>query len=335
MPECRPNGSQKPAACPVCRSSGSAGYAVGHDRLFGLAKGGFVLCRCLLCGCVFQHPLPDNAALAEFYPHEYWWSGEPGPQGRISCFFHRLERIYREYVTEDHVRFVDSCARNNAQTGKLLLDIGCGSGTFLHIADRHGYIPHGMDVSARAVEIARRQYGYPIHQGGIGSRVWGNLRFDFVTMFHVLEHLSDPRLGLRYAGELLKSTGLLIIQVPNISSLQARMFRNFWYGLDVPRHVINFTPKALEFLLHEMGFEFQQMNRFSLRDNPASIASSVAPGLDPIRRKGRLLDTRPLLNGIAEITYLGLVLLSLPFAFVESVCGFGGTIWVCARRREM
>jgi 2-polyprenyl-3-methyl-5-hydroxy-6-metoxy-1,4-benzoquinol methylase len=273
--------------------------------------------------------------LAGLYPHEYWWSEESKTQGRIARLFRRIERIYREFVTADHVRFLDSCARKNSQAGRLLLDIGCGSGTFLHVADRHGYIPHGMDVSARAVEIARRQYGYPTHQGEIGSKVWGDRRFDFITMFHVLEHLPNPRFGLRYAAGLLKSKGLLIIQVPNVSSLQARMFRSLWYGLDVPRHLINFTPKALGSLLREEGFEFQQMTRFSLRDNPASIASSVAPRLDPIGRKGRRPDTRPLSSGIAEITYFGLVLFALAPAYIESVCGKGGTIWVCARRREM
>jgi 2-polyprenyl-3-methyl-5-hydroxy-6-metoxy-1,4-benzoquinol methylase len=289
----------------------------------------------MACGCVYQHPLPENPILAEFYPQEYWWSEESDAQSWFARCFRWLEKTYREFVAADHVRFLDYCARKNVRGHKLLLDIGCGSGTFLHVARLHGYVPHGMDASARAVEIAHKQYGYPTCQGEIGNKIWGDRRFDFITMFHVLEHLPDPRLGLRYAGELLKSTGILIIQVPNISSLQARMFRSLWYGLDVPRHVINFTPEALDFLLRDMGFEFQQVRRFSLRDNPASLASSIAPWLDPIRRKGRKLDSSPIFNGIAEIAYFGLVLLALPVAFMESLFGFGGTIWAYARRKEM
>ncbi len=218
---------------------------------------------------------------------------------------------------------------------KYLLDIGCGSGTFLHVASQYGYIPHGMDASAQAVEIARKQYGYPAFQEQIGSSIWGDHRFDFITMFHVLEHLPDPRLALRYANGLLKSTGILIIQVPNISSIQARIFRSLWYGLDVPRHLINFTPRALDLLLGDLGFEFQRVHRFSLRDNPASIASTIAPWLDPIRRKGRKMDASPILNGIAEIAYFGLFLLALPLAYMESACGLGGTIWAYAKRKEM
>ena len=184
---------------------------------------------------------------------------------------------------------------------------------------------------ASAVEIARAQYGLTVRNGEIGSNVWGADRFDIVTMFHVLEHLPDPMLGISYAAGLLKPEGILIIQVPNISSIQARLFRNAWYGLDVPRHVINFTPKAIECLFTRLGFEYFQSSRFSLRDNPASIASSLAPWLDPARRKGRGAGY-PIADGIAELAYFGLFLLALPFSFLESALGLGGTIWACATK---
>jgi SAM-dependent methyltransferase len=191
-----------------------------------------------------------------------------------------------------------------------------------------------MDQSARAIEIAQKQYGIPARKGTIGSGIWDDCRFDFVTMFHVLEHLTDPRLGLRSACELLQHGGILIIQVPNISSAQARLFGNFWYGLDVPRHVINYTPKALGFLLREAGLEFRIVPRFSLRDNPAAIASSLAPWLDPVRRKGRRRNSSPIWDGAMEIAYLGLVLLALPAAFLENAFGLGGTLWAFAWKKQ-
>jgi len=325
------NGSAAQIACPICRNFQLVTCRPGRDRLFGLVQGTFSLFRCKSCGCRFQHPLPEKSALTNFYPREYWWSQQPPKQSGSARLFRRLEKAYREFVTEDHARFLDYCARRNPGSEKLLLDIGCGNGTFLHVARSHGYVPHGMDVSARAVEIAREQYGCLARQGEIGSATWDDSRFDFITMFHVLEHLPDPRAALKYASGLLRSSGLLVIQVPNISSIQARLFGSRWYGLDVPRHVINFTPKALALLLREMGFEFTLISRFSLRDNPASIASSLVPWLDPIRRKGRGLDSHPALNGVMELIYFGLFLLAVPAALIESFCGFGGTIWACAK----
>jgi len=326
----------KPARvkCPVCRVPDSKPCPPGRDRLFGLAPGSFILFRCKSCGCVFQDPLPDISILGKFYPREYWWSDNTSQASIGVRFFSKLEKAYREFVINDHVRFLTQCARNSSKEERLLLDIGCGNGTFLNSARARGFKPHGMDASARAVEIAGSQYGIPVRQGEIGSRVWDDCRFDFVTMFHVLEHLPNPRLALEYARDLLRPGGVLIAQVPNISSLQARLFGPRWYGLDVPRHVINFSPQALSILLEEAGFDFQLVSRFSLRDNPASIASSLVPWLDPIRRKGRGAASNPVTNGMMEIAYLGLVVLALPPAFAESVFGRGGTIWVCARPKQ-
>jgi 2-polyprenyl-3-methyl-5-hydroxy-6-metoxy-1,4-benzoquinol methylase len=306
----------------------------GRDRLFGLAPGLFPLFRCKSCGCIFQHPFPDDVALVKFYPQEYWWSENSSTGGRGGRLFRKLEKAYREFVSRDHARFLDRCALSQPGSDKLLLDIGCGNGTFLHVACSHGFKPHGMDVSARAAEIAEAQYGIPVRQGAIGSRAWDDCQFDFVTMFHVLEHTTNPRFALQYARERLRPTGALILQVPNVSSLQARIFGRFWYGLDVPRHTINFTPKALARLLEEMGFEFQISTRFSLRDNPASLASSLAPWLDPVRRKGRGTRSGSIMNGILELAYFGLFLLALPVAFLESLLGVGGTIWVCGWDRR-
>ena len=318
-----------PEACPICRASEIVSCPPGRDRLFGRAKGLFALFRCQACGCVFQHPFPDSSALAEFYPQEYWWSESPSQENRWARLFHRLEKAYREFVTRDHVRFLNQCVSGRSGSEKLLLDIGCGNGTFLHGAQKIGFHPHGMDVSAQAVEIARAQYGIETRQGEIGDSIWDGKRFDFITMFHVLEHLPDPRRALQYVRELLLPSGKLIIQVPNAGSVQARALGRFWYGLDVPRHVINFTPEALSHLLREMGFEFYLSTRFSLRDNPASMVSSLVPWLDPVRRKGKS-RLGPVSEGLLEIAYFGLFLLAAPAAILESLSGVGGTIWVCA-----
>ncbi len=317
-------------ACPVCGAGGAADFAVGRDRLFGLAEGSFRLCRCRSCGCIFQHPLPEPSAIPSFYPDQYWW--RQSPQSGSSKLIGRLERAYREFVALDHVRFLQRCAAR-AGSGKTLLDIGCGSGTFLHLARKRGFDPHGLDMSASAVDAAKTEYGLPVRQGEIGGDAWKGFSFDFVTMFHVLEHVRDPLAALAYAGSLLAPGGSLIVQVPNAASLQARVFGSRWYGLDVPRHLVNFTPRAVALLLERAGFDGEVIRHFSLRDNPAALASSLAPALDPVGRRARGNRAHPLAEGVLEFCYLGLVLLALPPAWLESRCGRGATIWARARCR--
>lgn len=318
--------------CPACGAGNSSFETIGSDRLFRLAEGTFRLFRCLRCRSLFQHPLPEAKDLAAFYPKQYWWSAASAQAGGMKRLLERAERFYRELVNRGHVRFLLRCAANHAGRNRSLLDIGCGSGLFLHLASRKGFDAHGLDVSGTAVGAARAQYGLDVRQGEIGGGTWNDRRFDFVTMFHVLEHLGDPAGALAWVDGLLNPGGRLIVQVPNAGSLQARLFGRSWYGLDVPRHVVNFTPEALDLLLARCGYRVRAKARFSLRDNPASIASSVAPFLDPIGLHGRGSITSAPLQAVLESAYLGLFLLALPLALLESALGCGGTLWVEAAR---
>ena len=191
-----------------------------------------------------------------------------------------------------------------------------------------------MDISETAVRLVRERSGLDVRQGDIGSDAWAGLQFDFVTMFHVLEHLPDPARGIEYASSLLKPDGSILVQVPNIASLQARAFGLRWYGFDVPRHIVNFTPVALRLLLDRAGLAIERVARFSLRDDPAALASSLAPGLDPMRRKRTRGRKRAPVEAAAEIAYFVLVLGALAPAALAGFAGRGATIWVQARKKS-
>jgi len=314
-------------SCPICLTTATAEYGEGRDRLFGLIPGTFRFLRCDSCRSIFRHPMPRMEDLADCYPDTYWWVADARGESESKGLRRFLQETYREFVVRDHLKFLKRCAAARRLTGGSVIDVGCGSGTFLATASRAGFQVAGMDVSRTAAEAARRRYGLDVREGGIGSPIWGDRRFDFVTMFHVLEHLPEPDQALGYARQLLVPGGSIIVQVPNLDSLQATMFGAGWYGLDVPRHVINFTPKALRLLLQRSGFRTVRSASFSLRDNPASIASSLAPRLDPIGRRGRG-EGSPRAGLLLDLVYLGLYSLALPLALAESLAGRGGTIWL-------
>jgi hypothetical protein len=134
--------------------------------------------------------------------------------------------------------------------------------------------------------------------------------------------------------ELLREDGDLVLQVPNVRSWQARLLGRYWGGLDVPRHLVDYSDRSLVALLEREGFEVQAVNHHCLRDNPTTLANSLAPGLYPPARVvngGAHSGPRALL---ANLSYLAITLACTPFAVLESLCGRGASVMVHARVRR-
>ena len=77
-------------------------------------------------------------------------------------------------------------------------------------------------------------------------------------IWHVLEHLHDPKGALLEARRILRPGGRLVVAVPNFSSLQARWAGAAWFHLDLPRHLWHFPLAALRRLLADCGFEIRR-----------------------------------------------------------------------------
>ena len=101
----------------------------------------------------------------------------------------------------------------------------------------------------------------------------------------------------------------------------------------MPRHLINFRQRDLDALLDACGFEVLRHKHFSLRDNPAGFATSLAPSLDPMARRVRALEESPKMRLLKDLAYAALVVAALPFTIVEAACRAGSTIMVEARKK--
>jgi SAM-dependent methyltransferase len=157
--------------------------------------------------------------------------------------------------------------------------------------------------------------------------------FAALTMFHVMEHLYDPCAYLRAARELLAPDGRLVVQVPNAASWQARLLGRAWNGADVPRHLFDFRDGDMVKILEGAGFEVLRRKYFSLRDNPAGLASSLAPALDPMARRVRRVAESGGARLAKDLAYFALVVASIPFAAAEAACRAGSTVMIEARPR--
>ena len=241
--------------------------------------------RCGECGLLRLDPQPPPEELGRYYPDNYWFAPDESAASR-------MEEAYRRLVLRDHVGFVTQALGSSRASGPLL-DVGCGGGLFLGMMRERGFRVLGLDNSREAAAIAWRRQQAPSVCASLEQAPFPAESVAGLTMFHVVEHLYDPRAYLRAAFELLRPDGRLVVQVPNAASWQFRLLGRSWNGVDVPRHLNNFRDSDLVKLIESCGFEVVRRKYFSLRDNPAGLASSLAPSLDPMARRVRRIRETP------------------------------------------
>jgi len=313
------------STCLICGSPRCAALFQASDRLYHTTRKEFAVVRCGECGLVRLDPHPAPEELRDYYPDRYWFSPDETTASR-------MEEAYRRLVLRDHVQFVARALASSRARGPLL-DVGCGGGLFLGMMRQRGFRVAGLDFSREAAAIAWRRQLAPAVCADLEKAPLRAGSFAGITMFHVMEHLYDPRAYLTIAHGLLAEDGRLVVQVPNAASWQFRLLGRAWNGVDVPRHLFDFRARDVEELLGRCGFEVVRRKYFSLRDNPAGLASSLAPGLDPMARRVRRIPESGGVRLAKDLVYLAMVVAALPFTLVEAAFRAGSTVMIEARRR--
>ena len=125
-----------------------------------------------------------------------------------------------------------------------VLDAGAGSGRLVAALAARGYAAEGIDTAPRSENV---------HRAGILEHTARD--HDAVVMWHALEHVEGPETAIRHAATWLKPGGVLVVAVPNVGSLQARIAGPQWFHLDLPRHRTHFTPAGLRACMRGGGVE--------------------------------------------------------------------------------
>ena len=166
-------------------------------------------------------------------------------------------KILRPILNNLEVSKVDYLKRN-VQKGNTLLEIGTGKGNFLLSAIKAGYDGYGVEPSSRSFEIAKSKLGNRVYQCTLEEIYLNselNREYDFIFLWHVLEHLDDPENAVRKLKAFLKHGGLLIAGVPNFDSYQSQFGKSDWYHLDPPRHLSHFTPRSARFFFEKNALD--------------------------------------------------------------------------------
>lgn len=221
-------------ACPTCGT-------MERERLFN--QKGWTVYKCSSCGLGFLDPRPSQEELTALYRDSYFVGhydegvlpGTEAMRKRLSQEQHRIKFI-KPYKKQGRI-----------------LDIGCGRGYFLMACRERGFDVQGFDVSEEGAAYVRKILGIPVKTGML-EEAFEDSSFDVITMWHSLEHTSDPAKYLECAGRWLRPGGVLVIDVPNYTGTDARMKWGAWEHWDLPYHLLHFTPKSLDTLLQRHGF---------------------------------------------------------------------------------
>jgi SAM-dependent methyltransferase len=92
-----------------------------------------------------------------------------------------------------------------------VLDVGCGSGLTLVLADRRGAIPSGLDISPGLLGIARERLpDAELREGDMESLPFGDAAFDAVVGVNAFQFAGDPRRALREAARVARPGGRVV-----------------------------------------------------------------------------------------------------------------------------
>jgi ubiquinone/menaquinone biosynthesis C-methylase UbiE len=261
--------------CALCGAQDTDLVVRTTDLHYGV-PGEFTAVRCRSCGLVYQDPRPTSSALPSAYPARYaphqgvgsecgvfapeasTW--KEGVKERVANMFYSGQRalnfwqrrLFSPFYVYARVLRVILLPKGQGQ-GRRVLDVGCGTGRFLSEMQCCGWEVQGCEPRQEAALKAESALGKPILRSAFAPGLFKASSFDLVTMWHVLEHLPRPLQALKEVHRILKPAGWLVAMVPNIASLEFRVFRQAWFPLEMPRHLYHFSPSTLVQMLVKAG----------------------------------------------------------------------------------
>jgi SAM-dependent methyltransferase len=148
----------------------------------------------------------------------------------------------------------------------------------------------------------------------------------------VLEHVHDPRRLLAEAHRILSPGGWLVVQVPNVRSLQARLFGKRWAAVDIPRDLYYYAPAILGRLLEAGGFEVVRVVHRTSLLHPPTAAISLVPWADP-QRFWKAEAEGAAAGGLARrLAWAAATVAVMPAVWLESRLGAGAIPTTFARK---
>jgi len=295
--------------CPICAELDPIPWLTAPDRFHGRTKP-YQLLRCASCSMVWLDDPPSKSEMGMHYGPDYDRTISEAAKAPEHWFDRRNEVLRLK------------------PGGGAILDLGCATGGCLSTLQGPSWKLFGIEMSEEAAREVRSRCGAEVFVGDILDAPFPPNSFDVITCFNVFEHVYEPKEVLVRVAKWLKPGGVFYTLMPNIDSAGARIFRSYWYPLELPRHLSHFSPATLRRVaqsagLREVSLEtwrelfFESSTRFIFDDVVKKFGISRPPlskSTDDARLPWRIM------RKIYRLTLLQL------FTAAASLAGAGETI---------
>ena len=233
---------EKVELCPICTGKSFTPFLVCKD--YTTTGELFHVEQCINCGLLLTNPRPQHNLLGKYYQSKSYISHTSAANGIIDYIY----LIFRKLTIRWKFKLIKP-----SLTFNKLLDVGCGTGHFLHHCKQAGVDAYGVEPSAEARHVASKQNLDVVET----IQALPAVKFDVITLWHVLEHIYDLKKTIEHLKERLEENGIIFIAVPNWQSFDASHYKTYWAGYDVPRHAWHFSKATMQLLIHACGLKLK------------------------------------------------------------------------------
>ena len=234
------------------------------------------------CSIVFVHPQLSMTKTQSLYDEGYFEQKYMGPMesGYVNAGAARKKMLRC-------LRHATSlCGSLDGQPGTIL-DVGCGMGRFLEIAQAEGWVGQGLELFSGIAQKTSGRLGIKVHRGSILEADLPGKSFDLITLFDVIEHIGEPVRALEICKRILKPGGVLVLTTPNFNGLGRRVMGRDAFAIWPNEHLIYFRPSTLRKALGLAGFTDIEMRAMDI------YPENVAMFLSRLRGRKQLISSRP------------------------------------------
>lgn len=197
-------------------------------------------------GFLETHPQPlEN--LSKYYETDEYISHTDSEKG----LFAKAYQIVKNYNLKYKFSKLE-----NIKEGSSILDYGCGTGDFLVYAKERNLKIRGVEPNSQALKLASKKLGESVVSNLSIEEL--DMKFDVITLWHVLEHISDLYPFIENLKSKLNPGGKIYVAVPNHLSYDAKFYGKYWAAYDVPRHLWHFSPQSLEKIFNSFGMKIEK-----------------------------------------------------------------------------